>query len=609
MTPLQTPPSSSAVAPVAPPALKPQNHWVMDESEDDIGDIPSVSFPLLMPRRNNAMARPLGAAAAPSASQQPLPAPSLQPQSCGFLKFPALKRENNSQDSQPPMTISQPIPIRPSDHFRGRSPSLQLIMDNELLNDAEKSEAAAANQVHRPPLRNQPLRSGAETPSHLARRGVEERTYLESQLRAEEQMRRKHRMENQERKAREGIVIEDDENDTHNDEISALMEKFSEFQLNNEEILHESCFRHWAPARNMKFSRDGSTAPSPPIILQKAFKRSVSAVIADSRGQEDEDACVLFFPDGLPLVDECNEGMPSVTSQASLENCNSFDLDSKCALSPHTYDVTEGSTPFGTVSCQSTPNSVQCQPVLLGGEVENGGSFNKKVMLRPKMKVRPKTPAKLKNTVQNCRGEEDEAVPDQIDCYYKLFEHEYKATGFAAIPDLELSQESLEEQGYRQDEEGSMKAVPNRSFQRLDSEATIVRKNGAASDDLYSSETFESIQSCMLDNDQGWNYSSPEPIRRPQFTTLNEIPPPPRCMTETTPIEPFQLELKEPLSESNYCTPDHSNFPMRKQLHVRPSGVLDPLPELFLPNLNKKLQSASLQNDLSTFEGESRAEK
>ena len=481
-------------------------------------------------------------------------------------------------------------------------------MDNEL-NGIEKSEA---------PMRIEPLRSGAETPSHLARRGAEERTYLESQLRAEEQLRRKHRVENQERKARERIVIEDDESDSHNDEISALMEKFGDFQLNNEEMTHASCFKQWVPARNMISSRDSTAAPSPPIILQKTFKRSVSAVIADSRGQEDEDACVLFFPDGLPLVDECNEGMPSVTSQASLENCTSFDLDSKCTLSPHTNDVTEGSTPFGTISCQSTPNSVECQPVLLGGEAEHGvaigqnikESFNKKVMLRPKMKVRPKTPAKVKDAVHHHRREEDEAIPDQIDCYCKLFEYEYEALGFTAIHDLEQSQESLEDQLHRQVAGDNMKAAPNRSFQRLDSEATIVRKNGAASDDLYSSETFESIPSSVADNDQGWNYSSPEPIQRPQFRTPDEMPPPPpRFKTETTPIEPFQLELKEPLSESNYCTPDHSNFTMRKQLHVRPSGVLDPLPELFLPNLNKRSQSASLQNDFSALGALSRAEK
>lgn len=607
MTPLQTPPPVSALQ-AAPPALKQQNPWIMDESHDDGMDAtPSVSFPLLMPQRS--MPSPPRMSAILSHEQTALPAPSLQPQSLEFLKFPSLKRENKRDScfSAAAAPIPQPIPIRPlSECFRGRSPSLQLIIDNEL--NEVPSENATTNRVHhRPQLRIQPLKSGgAATPSHLARRGAEERTYLESQLRAESSLRRnyKNQWQNNEemRKAREKIVFEDDE-DGYNDEISALMEKFRDFQLNNE---HGDCLQRWLPARKKRLpgSNRENVAPSPPIILQKSLKRSVSDVIADSRGQDDDDACVLFFPDGLPLVDECNEIMSRNNSLASLENCNSFDSCSKCGtMSPNTHDVTEGSTPFGTLSCHSTPNSVECQQPVLGGEVDCGsGHFlknTKKLMLRPKMTVRPKTPARL------TRSEEEKAegtVPDQIDFSSRLFDIECPDNaGFSAIPDQEESFVSLEADAIA--EAAVEDAGPNfrRSFQRLDSDATIVRKNGALDEALNCAESFECPKSATEAADcQGWNYSSPEPIRRSQFRANGSILLPPKVHTqEITPIEPFQLVLREPLSESNYCTPDQSNCIIRKQLAVKRSGVLDTLPELFLPSLNKISQPPSFDDDLS----------
>lgn len=613
MTPLQTPPPISAPLPPAPPALKQQNLWITDESlGDDIDTTPSVSFPLLMPQRSMPPPPRISTALSNNEPSAALPAPSLQPQSFEFLKFPALKRERESRFTTAAPTIPQPIPIRPSECFRGRSPSLQLIIDNELNNNEVSSEESiAASRVHqqRPPLRIQPLKSGgAETPSHLARRGTEERTYLENQLRAESSLRRtlKKRWQNEELAPSQKIVIENGEDAQQNDEISALMEKFTDFQLNNED-----CLQRWAPARNKRLpgSCRENVAPSPPIILQKSLQRSVSALIADSRGQEDDDACVLYFPDGLPLVDECNEVniMSRNNSLPSLEQCNSFDSYSKCCganVSPNTHECTEGSTPFGTISCHSTPNSVECQPVL-GGEASDGdrgpGHFlknTKKMMLRPKMSVRPKTPAKLKS------GEEEAekgTVPDQIDLTSRLFDID--CPEFSAIPDLEESFVSLEADAL-QEVEVEDHPGPSflRSFQRLDSDATIVRKNGALDDGTLNctTETFECPTSAAAeanDGQAGWNYSSPEPIRRYPFRANDSIPPPHK---ETTPVEPFQLMvLKEPLSESNYCTPNQSNCTVRKQLAVKPSGVLDTLPELFLPSLDKISQPPSFDDDLS----------
>lgn len=603
MTPLQTPPPVSAPLEAAP-ALKPQNQWITDESRDGIDSTPVVSFPLLMPQRS---VPPLAHALSALTHEQALPAPSLQPQSFEFLKFPALKQEDtNSLSTAIAAAIPQPIPIRPSECFRGRSPSLQLILDNELNQKTSEPTATTNSSAHQPQIRIQPLNSSAKTPSHLARRGIEERTYLESQLRAEESLRRKRRVHNEERKART-LIINDDE-DAHSDEISALMEKFTDFQLNNEQHSHADCLQ-WVPQRNDKMpsSSRENVAPSPPIILQKSLKRSVSSVIADSRGQEDEDGCFLFFPDGLPLVDECNETMSRNNSLASLENCTSFDLESKCTLSPHTHDVTEGSTPFGTVSYESTPNSVECQPVLFGGEAEGGAPhflrLSKKMMLRPKMTMRPETPAKLKQT--GGAG----AVPDQIDCNQRLFDLDCPdIAGFSAIPDLEDSLLSMEaDDVHLQQDDACEEPGPSsgRSFRRLDSEATIICKNSASDDDLDCIKSFDCPKSATkAAQARGWNYSSPEPIRRSQFRANGSMPPPPQVyFQETTPIESSQPELREPLSESDYCTPNHSNCTMRQQLAVKPSGVLDTLEELFLPSLNKSSQPSSFDEELSGLEG------
>ena len=606
---LQTPPPLSTTPQAVPPALKQQNQRIItDESDDEKINSTPVTFPLLMSQKKlvpTVAPRPV-VATAPSHDYHPPPSISLQPQSRDFMKFPICKRANSREVTESQSTvITHSIPIRPPEQqcFRGRSPSLQLMIDDEL-NECPSETTARSNMVHH-----------AKTPCHLARRGAEERTYLESQLRAEENIRKKHHWENEERKAREErLTIQDDENDAHNDdEISELMEKFTDFELDSTGISYAECVSKWVPVKQNKKLRN--VAPSPPIILQKTFKRSVSAVIADSRGEDDDDACVLFFPDGLPLVDEFyNEGTTSIKSHTILENCNSFDLDSKCT-SPQTYDVTEGSTPQCTISCHSSPESVECQPVLTGGELEIAaagqnlrGSFNKKVTLRPKMTVRPKTPAKsMRQDDDSGRGADFQAIPDQIDLYSRLFEESSEGEGCSAhLGESLLFLEAADKQGHEDTISGL-----SRTFKRLDSDATIVRKNGEFPNELTKANSLECSQTETPTHVQDWNYSSPEPIRRSQFHVNDSIlPPPPPLNQETTPIEALELKLREPLSESNYCTPDHSNVTMKKQLGLRPSGVLDPLPELILPSLKKELKPASFQEELpETSEAINRATK
>ena len=578
MTPLQTPPpvSSTLTTQAAPPALKQPNQWIMNEPDDQsVDSIPSVSFPLLT-------VAPQARAAAPShVANRALSTPTLQPQSFEFLKFPSLNRDTT--DNNPTLTapLPHPIPIRPSECFRGRSPSLQHIIDNELNHNLSSESQGRPQRV--------PGNAGAETPSHLARRGPEERIYLQNQWRAEESLRRKQQWENEQRCQQ---ILSDHEYTigAPTDEISALMEKFNDFELN------EPPLQPWIPMR--VGGNRHTAAPSPPVILQKSFKRSVSAVIADSRGQEDGDACVLFFPDGFPLVDECNDGMSRRNSHTSLDNCHSFEMDSKCTLSPHIHDVTAGSTPFGTISCHSSPNSIDYQPVLMEGEADGAASSifrgnNKKVMLRPKMKVRPKTPAKVTQT----DGGEGLTVPDQIDCNPGLLDK----TSFSSMPHPDENQ--LNEDGEEHSHEAAEIKVNSlhsiNPFPRLDSEATIVCNNGSTLDQLPYSNHFDCYHQSAIEtsnhtpNEQGWNYSSPDPICRSNFRP--HVSSPHEGDQDTTPIEPLQLDLKEPLSESNYCTPDQSNPIIRKQLVMKPSGVLDTLPELLLPSLNKKPQGSTVE--------------
>lgn len=134
-------------------------------------------------------------------------------------------------------------------------------------------------------------------PSPLARRGAAERAYLQGQLKAEALRRRKQAQHNERRKLRlrdnatifpaDGIKDED----ISNKDILNMVEKFK-FGLG---------------LSKKKNSRQDlrEFASSPPPILKATFKRSVSAVLADSGIHEDSN--LLFFPDGVPLLNEEEE--------------------------------------------------------------------------------------------------------------------------------------------------------------------------------------------------------------------------------------------------------------------------------------------------------------
>lgn len=128
-------------------------------------------------------------------------------------------------------------------------------------------------------------------PSPLARRGAAERAYLQGQLRAETLRRRKQEEHNAERKLRE----KNSSTSYLDSQIETMIEKFK-----------VGFFEADHPPQ-----RKGALHPynaSPPTILTKSFKRSVSAVLDDlDKGMTDldipaENESLLFFPSGVPLL-------------------------------------------------------------------------------------------------------------------------------------------------------------------------------------------------------------------------------------------------------------------------------------------------------------------
>lgn len=128
-------------------------------------------------------------------------------------------------------------------------------------------------------------------PSPLARRGAAERAYLQGQLRAETLRRRKQEEHNAERKLRE----KNSSTSYLDSQIETMIEKFK-----------VGFFEADHPPQ-----RKGALHPynaSPPTILTKSFKRSVSAVLDDlDKGMTDLDIpdtneSLLFFPSGVPLL-------------------------------------------------------------------------------------------------------------------------------------------------------------------------------------------------------------------------------------------------------------------------------------------------------------------
>ncbi len=155
-------------------------------------------------------------------------------------------------------------------------------------------------------------------PSPLARRGAAERAYLQGQMRAESLRRRKQEQENAERKLMENandIMMPINKDDLNNEnvpsdgQIKTMIENFNAgfagLGQHPEDLDRNHHHSTFPPKKKNNPLYQMSLASSPPAILKKSFKRSVSAVLADSGIAENGN--LLFFPSGVPLLDEEGE--------------------------------------------------------------------------------------------------------------------------------------------------------------------------------------------------------------------------------------------------------------------------------------------------------------
>jgi len=318
------------------------------------------------------------------------------PNSGSEMKRPVALRPSSQPPSNPPV-FHFGSPKASEESSRERTfPSIRTTLDEEtdVLQAPPPPVAASCRERERlpvniPQLRIRSIRSRKELkmPSPLARRGAAERAYLQGQLKAEALRRRKQAQHNERRKLRDNATIipadgvKDEDNS--NKDILNMVEKFK-FGLG---------------LSKKKNSRQNLSefASSPPPILKTTFKRSVSAVLADSGIHEDSN--LLFFPDGVPLLNEEEESsLHELLVDATAIDLENLDRE-RCSLD----DNDDGSVDESdTKSTSQDISEDEISPSLVAADViwqlgalscfDNPGDVNfprnrgnKKVTLRPKM--------------------------------------------------------------------------------------------------------------------------------------------------------------------------------------------------------------------------------
>ena len=250
--------------------------------------------------------------------------------------------------------------------------------------------------THYPQLRIRPitLMKKPKMPSPLARRGAAERAYLQGQMRAESLRRRKQEQHNAERKLMENandIMMPINKDDLNNEnvpsdgQIQTMIENFNAgfagLGHHPEDVDRNHHHSTFPPKKKNNPLYQMSLASSPPAILKNSFTRSVSAVLADSGIAENGN--LLFFPSGVPLLDEEDE----------------IDIDGDSPDSAHgrhglagrdgsSADIVKAGPAFEESSSTDdySPSLVAADIILqLEGELFMTNPMTKKVTLRPKM--------------------------------------------------------------------------------------------------------------------------------------------------------------------------------------------------------------------------------
>lgn len=476
---------------------------------------------------------------------------------------------------------------------------------------APRGDARGRPPPNAPQLRIRPiLKRELELPSPLARRGAAEREYLQGQLKAEALRRRRREQHNEQRKLRwnaDEVPAGDRAGGGGRDgDVLSMVERLR-FGFRGAPAEGKGTPQSSAGGHDMGGL---SLSASPPAILKTTFKRSVSAVLADSGIDEDDN--LLFFPDGVPLLRDEEEGPPDESADSTAGDCG--------ILNGGGSDDGEsegGSMAWGSVTLEDNSPSLIPADVIwqLGVGLDNMGEFplpvakaNKKVTLRPKM-IAPDGKGSKSHPNSQFKpmdGSDGSHVPLKGAKDRFKFETPEKLYPGRDEDDILAASESFRRISFKDNGETKTRECENSSNKWGCSCPEGGNKDKQRSHHAFSFSSPEAGSNCKertpthakdasgpspapLSEFSEPNYFTPDNSGRFSRKQLGKMPKVPEllCMPGVANVNPQQIRiqgratipckssakegevispeiaaipipLKEPLSESNFCTPDNS---------------------------------------------------
>ncbi|KAL3800395.1 hypothetical protein ACHAW5_003119 [Stephanodiscus triporus] len=446
-----------------------------------------------------------------------------------------------------------------------------------------------------PQLRIRPITliKKPKMPSPLAWRGAAERAYLQGQLRAESLRRRKQELHNAERKllenANDVMMPKDDFNDENDASDIQIQTMIENFMFGFADLGHDpnnagrNHHHNTLPPKTNNNPQDPiSLSSSPPTILKKSFRRTVSEVLADSG--IDENGNLLFFPSGVPLLDEEDEIDPRDAVEGALvvDNCSTdsvhgiHGLAGGDAQSPDVFDSGLASEESSTTG-DNSPLVAADVIWQLGtcGDVDfvMPNPLSKKVTLRPKMNApnnKNATNGPRFTPIDGCIAEGNSSCSTQsvsacdaercMDGNSSV-SHECECTfPFTSLDELHPV--------------GGKILNTSESFKQLSFDDNV-----GGGEIFNASKSFKQLSFLRLDGGDSGKVQFP--FSSPADRSFREDPPT---------LSAGEFSLKESPLETNYCTPDNSeqHRHFRKQVGAR----MPKLPEL--ENMNHASEEGML---------------
>ena len=493
--------------------------------------------------------------------------------------------------------------------------------DTDILSNlSTRMPSIPAPLVSAPQLRIRPIHhirkdSEKKMPSPLARRGAAERDYLQGQIKAELRERRKQRQHNEDRKMRgsispkniEGLKDEDISSSDTNAQSIANKFKLGTFGRDGQKGKVS-----YLPKKTNKDLRGGFGAASPPSLLKKTFKRSVSAVLEDSGIAEDGN--LLFYPSGEQIQYEEQKTTTTTTTTTTTLHETVEEVESPGSDDGGNNLVSE--SPMMQPSPASSSDE-ELSPSLIGADmIWQLGEFNvildeasatnqvsKKITLQPKMKY--KTP---EDNVANCTTEptqefksiEDDETPKIVTIQ----------TQNDSAKNTELTASEEDKQTPLKYESPAkvniMQASDSFRMLSLNDEELLTRQRlGSVDRPRLSSSPFEFSSPDFKTPDNSENTRT----RKSSFGIMPKLPElgMPNMVIdmndykkegdeEKTGSTTFETIVKEPLTEAAYKTPDNSS---KKSIYRK--SLADHIPQM--PIMNGRVEtsdpkkSANIEHD------------